>query len=66
MSLSETDALMEVMLAGCTDVDDALSTRPLPNGQIEVGVHIADVSHFVQKVLRLPIMPANGSHCIYK
>lgn len=36
--------------AGCTDVDDALSTRQLPSGQIEVGVHIADVSHFVRKV----------------
>ncbi len=34
----------------CTDVDDALSARQLPNGQIEVGVHIADVSYFVKKV----------------
>ena len=57
MSLSETHALMEVMVAGCTDVDDALSTRPLPNGQVEVGVHIADVSHFVQKVFCLPMVP---------
>ncbi|BDA44024.1 DIS3-like exonuclease 1 [Coccomyxa sp. Obi] len=32
---------------GCTDVDDALSVRELPSGEIEVGVHIADVSHFV-------------------
>ena len=31
-------------------MDDALSSRQLPNGQIEVGVHIADVSHFVRKV----------------
>lgn len=31
-------------------MDDALSTRQLPNGLIEVGVHIADVSHFVRKV----------------
>ena len=36
--------------AGCTDVDDALSARQLPNGQLEVGVHIADVSHFVAQV----------------
>ncbi|DBA71011.1 TPA: hypothetical protein ACH3X2_011442 [Trebouxia sp. C0005] len=34
---------------GCTDVDDALSARQLPNSQIEVGVHIADVSYFVKK-----------------
>ncbi|OCH86604.1 RNB-domain-containing protein, partial [Obba rivulosa] len=32
---------------GCQDIDDALHARPLPNGNIEAGVHIADVSHFV-------------------
>ncbi|EER28095.1 exosome complex exonuclease RRP44, putative [Coccidioides posadasii C735 delta SOWgp] len=33
---------------GCQDIDDTLHSRPLPNGNFEVGVHIADVSHFVQ------------------
>ncbi|KAK4212510.1 hypothetical protein QBC37DRAFT_287935 [Rhypophila decipiens] len=33
---------------GCQDIDDALHSRPLPNGNVEVGVHIADVSHFVK------------------
>ncbi|KAI9847751.1 MAG: exosome catalytic subunit dis3 [Thelocarpon superellum] len=33
---------------GCQDIDDALHARPLPNGNLEVGVHIADVSHFVR------------------
>lgn len=33
---------------GCTDIDDALHCRQLPNGNFEVGVHIADVSHFVR------------------
>lgn len=33
---------------GCQDIDDALHARPLPNGNIEVGVHIADVTHFVK------------------
>ena len=30
------------------DFDDAISFRNLPNGNTEIGVHIADVSHFVQ------------------
>ncbi|KAI9098207.1 hypothetical protein DFS34DRAFT_102905 [Phlyctochytrium arcticum] len=33
---------------GCTDIDDALHCRKLPNGNFEVGVHIADVGHFVK------------------
>lgn len=33
---------------GCQDIDDALHARPLPNSNFEVGVHIADVSHFVK------------------
>lgn len=30
------------------DFDDALSYRELPNGNVEVGVHIADVTHYVR------------------
>ncbi|KAK6089905.1 hypothetical protein P3W45_001108 [Vairimorpha bombi] len=33
---------------GCTDVDDALHFRELSNGNYEIGVHIADVSHYVK------------------
>ncbi|XP_050007738.1 DIS3-like exonuclease 1 [Alexandromys fortis] len=32
---------------GCEDVDDTLSVRTLANGNLELGVHIADVTHFV-------------------
>lgn len=31
------------------DFDDALSCRMLDNGNIEVGIHIADVSHYVRE-----------------
>lgn len=31
------------------DFDDALSFRKLDNGHVEVGVHIADVSHYLQE-----------------
>ena len=34
---------------GCQDIDDTMHARRLPNGLIEVGVHIADVTHFVPK-----------------
>lgn len=32
---------------GCKDIDDALHIRELPNGNLELGVHIADVTHFL-------------------
>ncbi|CAI5757195.1 unnamed protein product [Candida verbasci] len=32
----------------CVDIDDALHAQRLPNGNYEVGVHIADVTHFVK------------------
>ena len=31
------------------DFDDALSFKQLPNGNYEIGIHIADVSHYVQE-----------------
>ncbi len=40
-----------VRLLSCSDAkdfDDALSFRKLPNGNVEIGIHIADVSHFVR------------------
>ena len=33
---------------GCKDIDDALHCCVLPNGNYQVGVHIADVSYFVR------------------
>src|SRR5690606_25280014 len=31
------------------DFDDALSIKMLPNGNFEIGIHIADVSHYVRE-----------------
>ena len=33
---------------GCTDIDDALHFIKLDSGNYQVGVHIADVSHFIR------------------
>jgi len=35
------------------DFDDAISFKKLPNGNFEIGVHIADVSHYVQEKTEL-------------
>lgn len=50
---------------GCTDIDDALHARLLSNNTIEVGVHIADVSHFVLPNTALDIEAAYRSTTVY-
>ncbi|KAF4075255.1 hypothetical protein AMELA_G00232410 [Ameiurus melas] len=50
---------------GCTDIDDALHCRELDNGNLEVGVHIADVSHFIRPGNALDQEAANRGTTVY-
>ena len=50
---------------GCTDIDDALHCRTLDNGNYEVGVHIADVSHFIRPGTALDKEAENRGTTVY-
>ena len=47
------------------DFDDALSIETLENGQIEVGIHIADVSHYVRPGSALDKEAADRTTSVY-
>lgn len=51
--------------SSATDLDDALSVELLPNGNIRLGVHIADVSYFVQPDTALDIDAQMRSTSVY-
>ncbi|CAD5118185.1 DgyrCDS6913 [Dimorphilus gyrociliatus] len=50
---------------GCTDIDDALHCFQLDNGNYEVGVHIADVSHFIKPGTAIDVEAANRANTVY-
>lgn len=50
---------------GCKDIDDALHCKRLPNGNYEVGVHIADVTHFVKPESAIDLEAANRCTTVY-
>ncbi|XP_060895956.1 exosome complex exonuclease RRP44 [Labrus mixtus] len=50
---------------GCTDIDDALHCLELDNGNLEVGVHIADVSHFIRPGNAMDKEAANRGTTVY-
>lgn len=50
---------------GCTDIDDALHCRRMSNGNLEVGVHIADVSHFIRPGTAIDAEAAKRSTTVY-
>ncbi|RKP12857.1 hypothetical protein BJ684DRAFT_10893 [Piptocephalis cylindrospora] len=50
---------------GCTDIDDALHVQTLPNGNYQVGVHIADVTHFVRPGTPMDVEAASRGTTVY-
>ena len=50
---------------GCKDIDDALHAIVLPNGNYELGVHIADVSHYVKAGSVVDKIAAKNCNTIY-
>lgn len=47
------------------DFDDALSFKRLENGNLEIGVHIADVSHYVQPGMAMDAEALKRSNSVY-
>uniref|UniRef100_A0A7S4ML99 RNB domain-containing protein n=1 Tax=Odontella aurita TaxID=265563 RepID=A0A7S4ML99_9STRA len=47
------------------DLDDALHVSPLPDGRVEIGVHIADVSHFISPESDVDIEAARRATTVY-
>lgn len=51
--------------ATARDLDDALSCKQLPDGNFEVGVHIADVTYFVEEGNALDIIASQRATSVY-
>ncbi|KAM7401160.1 hypothetical protein PAMA_005382 [Pampus argenteus] len=51
--------------ATARDLDDALSCKQLPDGNFEVGVHIADVSYFVEEGNSLDAIASQRATSVY-
>ncbi len=47
------------------DFDDALSITSLPNGNFEIGIHIADVSHYVREGTALDLEARERGTSVY-
>jgi exosome complex exonuclease DIS3/RRP44 len=50
---------------GCKDIDDALHCALLPNGNYEIGVHIADVTYFVKANSALDLEASERCTTVY-
>lgn len=47
------------------DLDDAVSCKELPNGNFEVGVHISDVTYFLQENSQLDLIVKEKATSVY-
>jgi hypothetical protein len=51
--LRKTHSIFSVDPVGCQDIDDCMHARRLPNGQVEIGVHIAGKSRTSKQSLAI-------------
>lgn len=65
LDLRATRRVFSVDPPGCQDIDDAMSIQRLPNGNLELGVHIADVSFFVAHESRLDYEARSRATTVY-
>ncbi|XP_069830552.1 DIS3-like exonuclease 2 isoform X2 [Dendropsophus ebraccatus] len=59
------ECIFSIDPATARDLDDALSCKPLPDGNFEVGVHIADVSYFVEEGSALDLVASERATSVY-
>ena len=59
------DLVCSVDPPGCRDIDDALGCERLPNGNLKVSVHIADVTHFVKAGTPLDLEASRRATSVY-
>ncbi|XP_008275897.1 DIS3-like exonuclease 2 isoform X1 [Stegastes partitus] len=60
-----TECIFTIDPATARDLDDALSCKQLPDGNFEVGVHIADVSYFVEQDNTLDAVASQRATSVY-
>uniref|UniRef100_A0A3Q1FN38 DIS3-like exonuclease 2 n=1 Tax=Acanthochromis polyacanthus TaxID=80966 RepID=A0A3Q1FN38_9TELE len=60
-----SECIFTIDPATARDLDDALSCKQLPDGNFEVGVHIADVSYFVEQDNALDAVASQRATSVY-
>lgn len=57
--------VMTIDSEGSLDLDDAVSVVRLPNGNLQIGIHISDVSYFVEPGSKLNLLASHRATSIY-